>query len=62
VNYGHIFIGFLVLIMLIVSFAACASVPKRETASEYIGGMDENYPFPNAGWGERPAVTRIMNF
>jgi hypothetical protein len=59
---GHISIGFLFLIMLIVSFVACASVPKKETTREYIGVLGDNYHFPNAGWGQPPAVTRIMNF
>jgi len=58
----NMFIRCFVLIMLIVSFVACASVPKMEINSEYTGERGNNYPFPNGEGRERPALTRILSF
>jgi len=58
----NMFIRCFVLIMLIVSFGACASVPKMESKSEYIGGIGDNYPIPNGQWREQPASIRILSF
>ena len=33
---GKIFIGYLVMLMLLVSFAACASSPKQESTGDYV--------------------------
>jgi len=35
-NKRHIFIQFLVLLMLIAAFVACASTPKQESTGDYI--------------------------
>ena len=32
----NMFIGYLVLIMLVATFAACASSPKQESTGEYV--------------------------
>jgi osmotically-inducible protein OsmY len=32
----NMFIGYLVLIMLVVTFVACASTPSRESTGEYV--------------------------
>jgi len=58
----NMFILCFVLIMLIVSFGACASVPKMESKSEYIGGIGDNYPFPKGQWREQVAPIRILRF
>jgi competence protein ComGC len=58
----NMFIRCFVLIMLIVSFVACASVPKMETKNEYIGERGNNYPFPNGEGWEWPGLTRILSF
>lgn len=33
---GKVFIGYLVMLMLLVSFAACASSPKQESTGDYV--------------------------
>ena len=42
----NVFIRCFVLIMLIVSFGACASVPKMESKSEYIGEIKGQLSYP----------------
>jgi osmotically-inducible protein OsmY len=32
----HVFIGYLVLIMIVATFMACASTPRQEGAGEYV--------------------------
>jgi len=33
---GNVFIGYLVMLMLLISFVACASSPKQESTGDYV--------------------------